>query len=354
MFTVVVGTRPECIKMAPVVSECKILGLPIVVWHTGQHKDLWHGSGLTPDVHLDCDLRGLDPIADAQAVENTLLPLLKDTTVVVQGDTLSAFGGAGAAWALKLPCVHIEAGIRSGNLDHPWPEEFFRAAIDGNATLRLCPTDHTLQNLHTERLSGLVTGNPGVTACLSRQTPVPLAKRLDHVLITLHRRESFGEPMQLIVEGILRVAQQLPDVSFHWPLHPNPAILAALPPHCPSNLKIGPPLAYPSFLNKLAHAQCVVTDSGGVQEDAATLGIPAIIVREVTDRPESVASGQAVVAGRTADGVEQGLWKALGGHLVTEPSAVFGGGGSAKAIALRLLSTSLPITPDRTQIGTSM
>lgn len=331
MWHVVVGTRPECIKMAPVVQECKRRALAVTVWHTKQHADLWHGTGLTPDVELTCGLEGRDPLTDGQRVEDTLLNHLPPdaAAVIVQGDTLSAFGGAGAAYQLQVPLIHLEAGIRSGNLDHPWPEEFFRAAIDGHAQLRCCATETNRRNLLHEHLNGVVTGNSGVDACLSRQRPVHLRDRLEHVLITLHRRESFGDPMQAIVEGLLRVVRACPEIQFQWPLHPNPAIQAALPRHPPANLRIGPPLAYGTFLTKLAQAQAVLTDSGGVQEDAATLGIPAVIAREVTDRPESITSGQAVLGGRTADGVERGLWLAIGGHLSTDPSDVFGSVGGA-------------------------
>jgi UDP-N-acetylglucosamine 2-epimerase (non-hydrolysing) len=320
--------------MAPVVAESKRAGLPVTVWHTQQHRDLWHGTGLTPDALLDCGLEGRDPLTDGQRVEDTVLRALSPaiTGLIVQGDTLSAFGGAGAAYVQHLPLVHVEAGVRSGNLDHPWPEEFFRQAIDTSATLRLCATEANRQHLLREKLDGVVTGNSGVDACLLRQRPVHLTDRLEHVLITLHRRESFGAPMQAIVEGLLRVVVSCPEITFQWPLHPNPALQDALPTVVPPNLRLGPPLAYSTFLTKLAHAQAVLTDSGGVQEDAATLGIPAVIAREVTDRPESVATGQAVVAGRTADGVERGLWRAIGGHLVTEPSDVFGERGAAAKI----------------------
>jgi UDP-N-acetylglucosamine 2-epimerase (non-hydrolysing) len=142
--------------------------------------------------------------------------------------------------------------------------------------------------------------------------------------------------MRAIIEGLRRVADELPDTRFHVPLHPNGLAQAAFEHPAPLNLKLGPPLAYPTFLNKLAHCQAVLTDSGGVQEDACTLGIPCAVAREVTDRPESVASGHAVVVGREADTVETGLHRALSGFLRTDPGTVFGDGHAAERIAHHL------------------
>ena len=268
--------------------------------------------------------------------------------MVVLGDTLTAVIGAEVGRDHDLPVYHIEAGVRSGDRANPFPEEGYRIRIDEMATAGACPTLHAQSNLRVElpnvvwrygtgpkipvALDFPVTGNPGVDACLQRQRPVHPAKRLDYLLVTLHRRESFGVPLQRIVQGLLEVADHYPDLEIHWPLHPNPAIRAAIPATLPPGIRIGPPLAYTTFLTKLAHAGGVLTDSGGVQEDAATLGIPAAIAREVTDRPESIESGHAVLAGRTTAGVERGVLRVLGGHLRNDPGTVFGDGQAANRI----------------------
>jgi UDP-N-acetylglucosamine 2-epimerase (non-hydrolysing) len=316
MLSIVVGTRPDCIKMAPVIAECKNRGIPLEVVHTGQHADLWKGTGVAPDRFAD--------------------PVRVGGPLIVQGDTRTAYDAAeGHAGFL----IHVEAGVRSWHPLHPAPEEGYRVAIDERADVAYCPTEWNLANLRAEGFQGevLVTGNPGVDALLARQRPIPESQRLNIVVVTLHRRESWGLPMEGIVHGLLEVASRHPMTQFHCPLHPNGALERALRAvTLPSNLRMGPPLAYGTFLNKLAHAQAVLTDSGGVQEDACTLGIPCVVAREVTDRPESVQSGHAIVCGRSPERVETALTAAVSGGLCREPGLVFGDGKAAERIAAHL------------------
>jgi len=340
MLSIVVGTRPECIKVAPLVKALKDLGVPHQVIHTNQHQDLWKGSGLVPDIFLDPT--PFDPEWDtiAEGIGERLGPIIGITDVLVQGDTLSAYAGASKCMG-RL--IHLEAGVRSGDDENPWPEEGIRRTIDLWASLAFCATPTHIKNLTREGFKGtmFLTGNTGVDACLSRQSPVPVENRHSGtVLMTLHRRESFGSPLRTVVAGISEFARLYGDLQVQWPLHPNPEIQASFDPHAlPKNVKIGPPLAYSTFLNKLAHARFVVTDSGGVQEDACTLGIPCVVAREVTDRPESVESGQAVVCGRTKEGVIEGMMTALRGELTTDPSSVYGDGHSAERIATLIQET---------------
>ncbi len=349
--TVVVGTRPECIKLAPLVQQLRQRNVPVTVIHTGQHQDLWKGSGLEPDVMLpplsDEDLMmAIRVQLGPSTVPVNSIVLNWDEVIVVQGDTRTAYFAACAA-GLENPIyrvIHVEAGIRSGNFQHPYPEEDYRTVIDRASFAHFCATEENLENLKAEGLGerAWVTGNTGVDACMARQRHVPYHDRHNTVLVTLHRRESFGEPMAAIARGLYRVAREHPEIAFHCPLHPNNAFRDAMIrlyeeeegyDGLPPNIKLGPPLAYPTFLNKLAHCQAVLTDSGGVQEDACTLGIPAVIAREVTDRPESVASGHAIVCGRTEQGVEVGLYRALGGLLRADPGVVFGDGQASERIA---------------------
>lgn len=340
MLSIVVGTRPECIKVAPLVKALKDLSVPHQVIHTNQHQDLWKGSGLTPDIFMTPP--EFDPEWDTVAgdIGDRLAPILGITDVLVQGDTLSAYAGASVCMG-RL--IHLEAGVRSGDEENPWPEEGIRRTIDLWASLAFCATSTHIENLKREGFKGkmFLTGNTGVDACLSRQQPVPLHERHSQTIImTLHRRESFGQPLGRIVAGISEFARAHGDLQIHWPLHPNPEIQNAYDPKdLPKNVKIGPPLAYSTFLNKLAHARFVVTDSGGVQEDACTLGIPCVVAREVTDRPESVDSGQAVVCGRTQEGVIEGMLTALRGDLKTDPSQVYGDGNSSVRIAQLIKET---------------
>ena len=332
----VVGTRPECIKVAPLVKALKEREISHTVLHTQQHTDLWHGTGLVPDQILPEFPSHTDLFAQADRLQALLTPYLQGQSVLVQGDTLTAYAAA-LACGPGQTLIHLEAGVRSGNLKHPWPEETFRVGIDALTDLAFCATASNAANLHSEGYTGqwFITGNTGVDACLSRQQYVPMSQRHPGLIVlTLHRRESFGEPIRRILTGVAEFARAHGDVRVHWPVHPNPDIAKSLDGlELPRNIRRGPPLAYGTFLNKLAHAQMVVTDSGGVQEDACTLGVPGIICREVTDRPESVSLGHSLLAGRTAGGVVDGMTSALRGELRTDPGFVFGDGRAAPVIA---------------------
>lgn len=309
MLTIVAGTRPECIKLAPLIQELRRRSFPLRVLHSNQHPPF---NGFAFDDYWRC-------------------PELLAGTVLVQGDTQTAYDAAMVAERV----IHLEAGVRSWQVE-PYPEEHYRILIDERATHGFCATAENQGNLAGLPIETWVTGNTGVDACLSQQRPIPYHQRHGTVLVTLHRRESWGEPMAAMVEGLIRVARQHPDLSFHVSLHPNNALWTALAQRehlPPANVRTGPPMAYGTFLNKLAHAQAVLTDSGGVQEDACTLGIPCAVARDVTDRPESVASGHALVVGRTADSVEGGMLRVLSGLLRTDPAPVFGDGGAARRIA---------------------
>lgn len=259
--------------------------------------------------------------------------------VIVQGDTASAYAGALAALNLKIPVAHIEAGVRSGNLEDPWPEEHFRIRIDQVATQWFCPTENNYWNLGHDPGGPSdfwrVTGNPGIDALYSHTKPVEQSQKVDRVLITLHRRESFGEPLRHVVSGLIAGAKRYPTMKFVWPTHPNPRVQEAVSDEACRNFTVSDALPTVAFAQMLATSRAVITDSGGVQEEAAALGIPCVIAREKTDRPESVELGLAHVAGRTEAGILEGLQWALDTQI--EPSTVFGDGHAAPRIVEHLL-----------------
>jgi UDP-N-acetylglucosamine 2-epimerase (non-hydrolysing) len=258
---------------------------------------------------------------------------------MVQGDTASAYAGAMAARPFHIPIVHVEAGIRSGDLDDPYPEESFRVEIDTlasqNRGWKFAPTDHAKCNLldwwHTE-----TTGNSGIDALYSHTQPTK--EVVDRVVITLHRRESFGAPLERIVDGLERAAIQHPRIEFVWPTHPNPAVQAVIPRAL--HISIWPPQYDWAFGLLLSRSRAVITDSGGVQEESAALGIPCIVAREKTDRPESVELGLAKVVGRTEQGILDGLDWALGFSTRPDPSHCFGDGHAAPRIVDHLLENA--------------
>lgn len=361
-FAVIYGTRPEAVKLSKLIPL-----LPdAVVIRTGQHTDL--ADGLlqpTVDLHLPSDN---DPLRYARTCEVALHGMLSKgiDAVLVQGDTASAYAGALAAHDLGLPIAHVEAGLRTGNLDDPWPEEGFRVAIDRLARWCFAPTDWAARNLelepdHQDDREIHVTGNTGIDALYAHTQPIQAPHQTQpRVMVTLHRRESFGQPLIHIVEGLWKTAQRYPGVEFFWPVHPNPEIQKALPTvgwmrgyrggpfegdeqvSVPRNVHLASPLPPQTFSQMLSTSRAVLTDSGGVQEEAAALGIPCVIARDATDRPESVEAGLAIVAGRTSAGVFHSLQTALSYQLRAVPSHCFGDGHAAHRIAQVL--TGKPVT----------
>lgn len=342
MLTFVVGTRPEAIKVAPVVKACQAIGLETTVIHTGQHTDLLLGTGLTPDLSLP-HYPPTDLGPDGDRMRDALRPHLGYLTVV-QGDTLSAYAGTAAVITSEGKFLyHIEAGVRSGDLQNPRPEEGYRQFIDEWAHAGCCATEANQRNLNPNRrdLSWFpVTGNPGIDALYAIQQPIPVEQRKPHVLVTLHRRESWGEPLNRMALAIRDLARQHDVFTFLWPAHPSIPVQDAVLPlrlDLPMTMRILAPLPHQELLKRLARCTAVITDSGGIQEEAAALGIPCVVCREVTDRPESVATNQAVVVGRDPDRIMQGFERALT-ELSREPSECFGDGKSAPRIAAHLAS----------------
>jgi len=227
--------------------------------------------------------------------------------VLVHGDTTTALAAALAAFHLRIPVGHVEAGQRSYDLDRPWPEELNRVAVDTMADLLFAPTDRAATNLLAEyRARGriLVTGNTGIDALLMMAAkdlklavPLDSARRL--VLVTSHRRENFGEPFRNICRALRTLAEKNPTVQFLYPVHPNPNIkdvahefLAGLP-----NFTLCEPLDYAPFIAAMKHAYIILTDSGGVQEEAPALGKPVLVLRDKTERPEAVEQGVVKLVG---------------------------------------------------------
>lgn len=364
-ITIVYGTRPEAVKFSEVVKAFRAAGESPTIVCTNQHTDLLRGTPAETEVRPDVSL-GLassnDPLAYAGIVEGALRAKwarAKPDVVIVQGDTASAYAGAVAASALGIPVAHVEAGIRSGDTQDPFPEEQFRVAIDGIAKWRFAPTKYAFKQLlgwdaatameewdytctpprfdrHTS-----ITGNPGIDALYSHTQPLQHPHKMqDRVLVTLHRRESFGTTLAQIVDGLLQAAQKYPGLEFLWPTHPNPNVQAAIPEfrQLPPNVQILAPMPTVPFARMLAASRCVLSDSGGVQEEAAALGVPCLVAREKTDRPESVAIGLARVVGRTPEGILSGLDWALGFQARCTPSDCFGDGHASPRIIEHLLN----------------
>lgn len=330
MHWFIVGTRPEAIKLRPLVRVLARRRMPFRVVATGQHADLLAGTGLRPTTTLQLPSQN-DPEGYVAACQQALEALTtRDAdTILVQGDTASAL--AGAQWGCRrgLRVVHVEAGLRSGDLNDPWPEEGFRRAIDGLATLNCCPTEANRANLVAEKLDGVVTGNPITDALRLRKLHVqPLATR--YLVLTLHRRESFGATLAKMVAAIGAWAADHPDWLLFWPLHPNPRVHEALIP-LPTNVLLRGPMPVDGFLALIAGARGVLTDSGGLIEETLTLGVPCAVARNVTERPEAFAFPSHRLLGTSPEGILTGLDFLT--SATASPQSTFGDGHAADRIA---------------------
>jgi UDP-N-acetylglucosamine 2-epimerase (non-hydrolysing) len=317
---VVYGTRPEAIKLAPVIRAIDASSrLRPVVTLTGQHRTIVEQVnsmfGIRPDHNLDVirprqSLHGLT----ARVLER-LSPALQQErpdAVVVQGDTTSAFAGALAAFYEHVPVVHVEAGLRTGDLSSPFPEEANRRLTGQIATLHLAPTPVSEGNLLRDGISSrrvMVTGNTVIDALLwtvQQHVPYgdPVLEAIDStdapiLLVTAHRRESWGQRMRDVASAVARLARKHPDLIVVLPLHPNPVVREALLPALRGldNVMLVEPMAYGAFARLLQRSTIVLTDSGGVQEEAPSLGKPVLVMRDTTERPEAVSAGTARLVG---------------------------------------------------------
>lgn len=320
---VIFGTRPEAIKLFPVIAALGAAdGIDPVVLVTGQHREMLDQvldiAGLVPD-H---DLALMQPGQSLDEISARLLTGIggvldaeKPDMVIVQGDTATAMCGALAAYYRKIPVAHVEAGLRSGNIYHPWPEEVNRKIIGSFADLHFAPTQTAADALHRESVAHdkiLVTGNTvvdalhWVTARLA-QDPARAAaiapvearfagKRI--IGVTTHRRENFGSGMADIAAAICDLAAR-EDVAIIFPVHLNPQVRAAMLPILGglANVALLEPLDYINFTRLLQIADLMLTDSGGVQEEAPALGKPVLVMRDTTERPEGVTAGTAKLVG---------------------------------------------------------
>jgi len=319
---VIFGTRPEAIKMCPLVKELKSTEcFEVEVCLTGQHEGML--SGLLPHFGVEAKYN-LHIMKAGQTLKeitervmdgvHQILEKSKPDLVLVHGDTTSAFASALACFYMKIPVCHVEAGLRTYNTESPYPEEFNRQAIGIIAKYHFAPTEKAKSNLIAEGkdpASVFVTGNTGIDALKStvkEKYESPLlseisGKRL--ILITAHRRENLGEPMRNMFRAIKRVVKENPDVIAIYPVHLNPEVrkIANEILLREERIKIIPPLDVLDFHNLMARSHLILTDSGGIQEEAPALGKPVLVMRDTTERPEGVAAGTLKLVGTTEQGI---------------------------------------------------
>ena len=320
----VYGTRPEAIKMAPLVlalRDSAVLDDVVVV--TGQHREMLDQVNqvfdIVPDMDLDIFEHGMSLNGVIEKTLNRIGPVLAEQApdaVVVQGDTTSALAAGLAAFNAGIPVIHLEAGLRTASIASPFPEEGNRRLLSQITRLHLAPTPASKDNLLRSGVAAsdiVVAGNTVIDALHvatsgEREFLEPALHDLDSrdgrvVLVTSHRRESWGDPMRRTASALDRLASERPDVTFVFPLHANPRVREIFEPVLSrhANVILTESLAYPDLALMLARADVVVTDSGGIQEEAPALGKPVLVLREDTERPEAIDAGTARLVGTDAD-----------------------------------------------------
>lgn len=317
---IVMGTRPEAIKMAPVILEMlKSDVLHPVVVSTGQHREMLDQVnevfGIAPDMDLDIFEPGQSlntMLSKVITGIDSAITEIEPDALMVQGDTTSVSGAAMAAFYRSIPVVHLEAGLRSGNLFDPFPEEGNRLITGQISSLHLAPTHEAKANLVRESFNPeqiVITGNTVIDALLhATKVPKPFSdKRLaelaesgrDILLVTAHRRENLGENMESIGRAIAQLATKYPEKAVIFPIHRNPRVREAVLPYIENlaNVVWTEPLPYGEFCHALKISHVILTDSGGVQEEAPSLGKPVLVMRKTTERPEAIDSGNARLVG---------------------------------------------------------
>jgi UDP-N-acetylglucosamine 2-epimerase (non-hydrolysing) len=363
------GTRPEAIKMFPVVDALRAHGgFDARVAVTAQHREMLDQvmeiAGITPDIDLDLMQPGqsLDDLS-ARIITRfgAALDEEKPDRVLVHGDTLTTMMVTLACYFRKIPVGHVEAGLRSGNIYSPWPEEVNRKVTGTIADLHFAPTQGAADALLAENVPSSnihVTGNTVIDALFATRAKIeadpalasdlaPLKERFAGkriIAVTAHRRENFGEGMQQIAAGLAKLAER-EDAAIIYPVHPNPNVLDVMTPALggKDNIALIEPLDYPHFVAMMEMAELILTDSGGIQEEAPSLGKPVLVMRDTTERPEAIAAGTARLVGADASAIVSNA-----SDLLDDPAAYaamseaqnpFGEGDAAEKIA-RLLATA--------------
>lgn len=333
----IVGTRPEAIKMAPIIQQLKAFPAQFesLLCATGQHREMLSQMlalfGLVPDIDLALMSQNQSPLQVAARVLQGLEGVLNDLRpdwVLVQGDTTTVMAATIAAHYQRVRVAHVEAGLRTYDRQNPFPEEMNRVVADHVCDLHFAPTSQAKANLLGEGIKPetvFVTGNTVIDALLTvaaqpcpaeiAQLPVPAGD--DLILVTAHRRENHGQPLADICAALRQLATR-PGLTIIYAVHPNPQVhgpvhqlLGGIP-----NIHLVPPFAYPAMVHLMKRSKLILTDSGGLQEEAPTLGVPTLVLRQVTERPEAVTAGCVRLVGTDSQRIVAEV-----SHLLETPAA---------------------------------
>lgn len=378
---VFVGTRPEGVKMAPVIAALRQRGeWDTRVIGTGQHREMLDQVVRLFNIEVQHDLAVMRPDQTLASLTARLITAIDEVLVaerpdlaLVQGDTTTVLAAALACFYRRIPIGHVEAGLRTGNLASPFPEEANRKLAAPLVSLHFAPTTTSRDNLLREGIPDediVVTGNTVIDALfmevarqdardvasdIDRQLSALIApdwKEVPYVLLTGHRRENFGSGFEQICEAISRLAARFPHIRLVYPVHLNPNVrgpvhakLSGLP-----NVHLIPPQDYPLFVALMRHSQLLLTDSGGVQEEAPSLGKPVLVMRDTTERPEGLAAGTVKLVGadavRIVDEVTRLLTDPQAYRAMSQARNPYGDGQAAQRIVARIASFFERALPD--------
>ena len=352
----VFGTRPEAIKMCPLIQELRTRkDIRTLCCVTGQHRQMLDqvlsAFHVTPDYDLAIMKDGqtlFDVTTRVMEELKNVLAEAKPDLVLVHGDTTTTFTAALTCFYMQIPVGHVEAGLRTYQLDSPFPEEFNRQAVGVVAKYHFAPTEQARQNLLRENKKPetiFVTGNTAIDALKTTvradyQNPeLEWAKDSRMILLTAHRRENLGEPMRAIFRAVRRIADEVPDIKVLYPVHMNPTIRALAQEILGGDerIRLIPPMDVVDFHNVLARSDLVMTDSGGIQEEAPSLGKPVLVLRDTTERPEGVAAGTLKLVGTDEETIYREAKRLLTDeaayHRMSIASNPYGDGQACRRIA---------------------
>lgn len=365
----VVGTRPEAVKMAPVIlglrREPEVFDCRVVA--TAQHRELLDQVLNLFGIRADVDFDIMEENQQLPELTARLIPRLdqlldaeKPDWVLAQGDTTTVFATALACYYRRIRCGHVEAGLRTGNKYFPYPEEINRVLTGQLADLHFAPTRRARENLLAEGVADekiLVTGNPVVDALLWVQKQglaapagIPPDSRL--LLLTAHRRENFGKPLEQVFRAVVDLCEKFPDVFVLYPVHPNPNVKTVAEKILGNQprVKLCAPLSYKEFVAAMAAAYLILSDSGGVQEEAPSLGKPVLVLRDETERPEAMEAGTVRLVGPHREAIVQESTRLLEDEgeygRMAEAVNPYGDGHAAERICAALTGKkAAPFTP---------
>ncbi len=363
---VIMGTRPEAIKMAPVVQALQDVSdeVQVKVCLTAQHRELLDQVIRSFHLPVEYDLNIMTPGQTLVEITSRVLERLsklfsenKPDAILVHGDTTTTLSAGLAGYYQQIPIGHVEAGLRTYDKYHPFPEEMNRRLVDAMSDFLYAPTEQAKKNLLSENIEEhkiVVTGNTGIDALLYiAQKPYTfenslleaLGKDRRLIVLTAHRRESFGKPMDEIFHAVSDLIDKNDDIEILFPVHPNPNVTASVKQYLQGKERVHlvSPMEYVPFVHILKKCYLILTDSGGIQEEAPSLGKPVLVLRDVTERPEAVQAGTALLVGPHYERILDTAQKLLDDKEMYQNMAnkinPYGDGKSGKRIAEHLLKT---------------